>query len=216
VALFFALMILNAVFSSPSLMSSPDIQKRLQDLQLKMNKARQLNNQAVIAEKKKVGYKEHTPSDETKSTIFPPHLTVTAEMAERKRKHKNDGSSETFGWDVFNEDSLLRAHEKRVGEMGFYPDAYDKQKEVLGEDQFYSSSAVTSHKPSEDAKERLVETLKKAQEKRSKFSRRRTYNDEEDVQWINERNRHFTKKIDRAFGEQTSEIKANLERGTAI
>ncbi len=206
--------------------SSPDIQRRLQELQLKMNKARQLNNQAVVAEKKRQndpkgdqsGKKSDHAEDPAKAIFqHPSHLTETAEMVEQRMSKKQKGSaSESFGWDVFNEDSLLKAHEKRLGEMGFYPDAYEKQKEHVGDETFYAGSGVVNHKPSEDAKERLVESLNKAKEKRGKFSRRRMYNDEEDVQWINERNRHFTKKIERAFGEQTAEIKANLERGTAI
>lgn len=199
--------------------TSPDLQKRLHDLQLKMNKARQLNNQAVVAEKKRqTGEKDSSKIDhDAGNKIFQhaSHLTETAESAEQ-RNNKKKQKSETFGWDVFNEDSLLRAHEKRIGEMGFYPDAYDKQKGEVGEDVFYSADGVVKHKPSEHAKERLVESLNQAKEKRSKFSRRRMYNDDEDVQWINERNRHFTKKIERAFGEQTAEIKASLERGTAI
>ena len=39
---------------------------------------------------------------------------------------------------------------------------------------------------------------------------------EADVDYINDRNKHFNKKIDRAFGEYTKVIRENLERGTAI
>lgn len=47
------------------------------------------------------------------------------------------------------------------------------------------------------------------------FSRRRAHRDR-DVDFINDRNAHFNKKIERAFGSYTQEIKANLERGTAL
>lgn len=53
-------------------------------------------------------------------------------------------------------------------------------------------------------------------EKRSKFSRRRRRLEEEDVTYINERNRNYNKKISRAFDKYTVEIKQNLERGTAL
>ncbi len=36
------------------------------------------------------------------------------------------------------------------------------------------------------------------------------------VDYINDRNKHFNKKIERAFGEYTKVIKENLERGTAL
>lgn len=52
--------------------------------------------------------------------------------------------------------------------------------------------------------------------KKEEFSRRRHYNDAADVNFINDRNAHFNKKIQRAFGQYTTEIKANLERGTAL
>jgi pre-mRNA-splicing factor SYF2 len=52
--------------------------------------------------------------------------------------------------------------------------------------------------------------------RKEEFSRRRRYNDGADVDFINDRNAHFNKKIQRAFGQYTSEIKANLERGTAL
>ena len=48
------------------------------------------------------------------------------------------------------------------------------------------------------------------------FSRRRAFRADKDVDYINDRNAHFNKKIQRAFGAATAEIKANLERGTAL
>jgi pre-mRNA-splicing factor SYF2 len=48
------------------------------------------------------------------------------------------------------------------------------------------------------------------------FSRRRKFYQEKDVDSINERNAHFNRKIERAYGTYTLEIKQNLERGTAL
>ena len=53
-------------------------------------------------------------------------------------------------------------------------------------------------------------------DKRSLFSRRRTFNDEKDVTSINERNRRFNEKLERNFCKHSNEIKGNLERGTAM
>jgi len=53
-------------------------------------------------------------------------------------------------------------------------------------------------------------------EKREKYSRRRPYNDDADIDYINERNAKFNKKAERFYGKYTAEIKQNLERGTAI
>lgn len=52
--------------------------------------------------------------------------------------------------------------------------------------------------------------------RRNKYSRRRTHNDDADIDYINERNAKFNQKLERFYGEHTRETKLNLERGTAI
>ncbi len=39
---------------------------------------------------------------------------------------------------------------------------------------------------------------------------------EQDVTYINSKNKSYVKKLDRAYGKFTTEIEANLERGTAL
>ena len=53
-------------------------------------------------------------------------------------------------------------------------------------------------------------------ETRSKYSRRRQFRHDADVDYINERNMKFNKKAARFYDQYTAEIKQNLERGTAI
>lgn len=201
-------------------MASGDLEKRLFDLKLLMNQAKQLNNQAVLAEKKRIAdprwyqkqhaavHKEDVERDPDEALLHETAETVA--MRSRKRKPVEDA-----GLDVYNQEALYRAHERRVDQIGFYPDAYERQKEALGQDAFYEASQV-QHKPSDDAKERLAGSVKEDLERRKKFSRRRVFDEEEEVQWINEANRRFTKQLDKSFGEYTREIKNNLERGTAI
>lgn len=71
-------------------------------------------------------------------------------------------------------------------------------------------------KVSEEKVAKMVKELKDREEKRNSFSRRRRYHEEKDIDSINDRNEHFNKKIERAFGKYTLEIKNNLERGTAL
>jgi pre-mRNA-splicing factor SYF2 len=47
-------------------------------------------------------------------------------------------------------------------------------------------------------------------------SRRRAYDPNEDVGYINDKNRDFNQKIGRAYDKYTTEIKESLERGTAL
>ena len=94
---------------------------------------------------------------------------------------------------------------------------YDAHKSEVGEEaESVNSMYHGTHKPSELAVERMVGDLEKQIAKRAKFSRRRTFIEDRDVDYINERNAKFNKKIERFYGEYTSEIKQNLERGTAI
>ena len=48
------------------------------------------------------------------------------------------------------------------------------------------------------------------------FSRRRSEHGAADIDYINDRNKHFNKKIKRAYDKYTVEIRQNLERGTAL
>ena len=73
-----------------------------------------------------------------------------------------------------------------------------------------------THKPSEASVNRMVEDLGQRYAKRGKFSRRRAFDVDADIDYVNERNRAFNKKIDRYYGKYTAELKQNLERGTAV
>jgi pre-mRNA-splicing factor SYF2 len=69
---------------------------------------------------------------------------------------------------------------------------------------------------SEEKIDAMVAELDARRAKRSAYSRRRAYHPDKDVDFINDRNAHFNRKIARAFDAHTQEIKANLERGTAL
>ena len=62
----------------------------------------------------------------------------------------------------------------------------------------------------------LADDLHEAALRRAAWSRRRTFYEEQDVTYINKRNEVYNKKIERAFDPYTTEIRANLERGTAL
>jgi cyclophilin family peptidyl-prolyl cis-trans isomerase len=195
---------------------SPSMERRLLELRLKMNKAKQLNSQAVLEEKKRIedpkSYMKaatsgHKGQEETRTDKASWYSHETVDGAQRRGMlNERDG-----------DDASAAAHEKRVREMGFYPDAYVKQKEAIGANAFYGTNSFVPHKPSEEAKDRLVDSLKRDQDKRGKFSRKRIHDDDAgDVEWINDRNKQYTKKLDKAYGQSTAEIKGNIERGTAL
>jgi hypothetical protein len=215
-------------------------ERKLFELKLKLNGARNANNTAVVDETKKEEDPNYRPKrqreDEKKAKqdeedeednpalrVCPEgreYLTQTAATSEliAGKKRRKDKNSETFGWEVFNNDSLMRAHEKRINQIVHQDDEYHKQREELGET-FYAnagSAVPVSHSASADAKQRLADSLDKAKQKRKDFSRRRTHFEDEDISYINDRNAVFNKKLERSFGEYTLEMRQNLERGTAL
>ena len=89
----------------------------------------------------------------------------------------------------------------------------------MGEEAFYAGRDTLIqglHKDSKEGIDRMVEDLEKQVKKREKYSRRRRFDDDADIDYINERNMKFNKKLERFYGQYTTEIKQNLERGTAV
>lgn len=164
------------------------------------------------------------------------HMMESAETAEKKyesKKQKEENRIKNYGWSIFGEvgsmsdfhlqESLIRGYEKRLKALPTTPEsvaAYDEahdSADVLG---------VTS-RLSKEAINRVVSEQKKREERHQKFSKRRTLYDlrvfllihsynQEKVDYINERNRVYNRKLDRYFDRYTTDIRANLERGTAL
>ncbi|GFP93364.1 pre-mRNA-splicing factor syf2 [Phtheirospermum japonicum] len=210
-------------------------QKKLFELRLKMNEARKANHTAMVAEKKKTevpveprGISKQKWLEERKKKIgrlldangldmSKAYMMDTQEMAESKYK-KWEKEPAPAGWDVFNQKTLYNAYKKRTKNMNIDLEEYNKMKEA--DQEFYREASSLQYgkapKISEDNINRMVKELKEREEKSRVFSRRRKFREEKDIDSINDRNEHFNKKIERAFGKYTLEIKNNLERGTAL
>ncbi|XP_019868089.1 pre-mRNA-splicing factor Syf2 [Aethina tumida] len=139
---------------------------------------------------------------------------VEAEKLERMKKKKNPDQ----GFSDF-EAASVRQYNRLIKSLPLKDmERYEEQKEKYGE-AFYAGPNTIIHGLHEDRPEAVDNLVKSVEEqiaKRSKYSRRRTHNDDADIDYINERNAKFNKKLDRFYGEYTSEIKQNLERGTAV
>lgn len=139
---------------------------------------------------------------------------IDAEKIEKKKKKKNPD----FGFSTF-EAQTARQYSRLVKNMPARDmNKYEKQKDELGE-AFYGGPNTVLHglvKDTPSAINKMVKDLEQQIDRRKKYSRRRIYNDDADVDFINERNSKFNKKLERFYGEHTAEIKQNLERGTAI
>jgi len=217
-------------------------QQKLFELRMRMNEGRKMNHAEVAAEKRRAAdpvgeakrqkemaeerkekRKAAVEDDEGEKEEEDDRLSrVTLEQANKleKKKAKKEKGKAAFGWDIFNQDSLYNAHKKRLAKMNVDLEGYQKQKEEEGEHFYRDANSLafgsTGFQPSQEKVEAMVSDLMEKAEKRSSYSRRRTENEDDGIDYINDRNKHFNKKIERAFGEYTKVIKENLERGTAL
>ncbi|KAL5724046.1 hypothetical protein ACHQM5_007357 [Ranunculus cassubicifolius] len=209
--------------------------KKMFELRLKMNEARKANHKDMVAEKKKTEAPQETRGiskqkwiEERKKKIGKlldsngldmkkAYMLDTQEMAESKYK-KWEKNPAPCGWDVFNQKALYEAYKKRTKNIDLDLEEYNRMKEA--DPEFYREASSLQYgkapKIPEDKLDKMVKELTDRAEKRNTFSRRRKVREEKDVDSINDRNEHFNKKIERAFGKYTLEIKNNLERGTAL
>ncbi|XP_073485617.1 pre-mRNA-splicing factor SYF2 [Aquarana catesbeiana] len=209
--------------------------RKFRELHLKRNEARKLNHQEVVEEDKrhklpsnwearKVRLEWELKEEEKKKECAEKGvdyhraklLDISAEEAdrwERKKKRKNPdlGFSDFAAAHLRQYQRLTRQIKPDMGE-------YEQEREKRGENFFPTSDSLYhgTHVPSKDGVDRMVTDLEKQIAKREKYSRRRAYNDDADIDYINERNAKFNKKAERFYGKYTAEIKQNLERGTAV
>lgn len=148
------------------------------------------------------------------------NLEYRADEIEKWEKLKAGKKRQESGFIDFEEASR-RQYGKLTKQLKPDLEGYNSLKEEIGEEKFYLKNAESLLKSSliKDSKEgidRMVEDVNKNIELRSKRSRRRRFDDEADIDYINERNMKFNKKLERFYGEYTEEIKQNFERGTAM
>lgn len=146
-------------------------------------------------------------------------LETQADEATRWERKEDKKRNRDTGFSSY-EASTARQYERLTKSLAPDMNHYQSLKEEVGEEVFYAQAdTVTQGTLPKDAPEKidqLVQDLEKQKEKRSKYSRRRAYDPDADVDFINERNSKFNKKLDRFYGKYTRDIKDNLERGTAL
>ncbi|XP_073978035.1 pre-mRNA-splicing factor SYF2 [Rhodnius prolixus] len=209
--------------------------KKLKELHLKRNEARQLNHKEVVEEDKRnklpanwearkrraewilddeKNREEAVKNGEDYDRIKLLNIEASeAEKLERRKKKKNPDQ----GFADY-EQATVRQYNRLIKNIKPDMDDYYRKRERLGE-AFYGGPNTILHGLHVDKKDdidRMVNDLEKQISKREKYSRRRTHNDDADIDYINDRNMKFNKKLERFYGQYTTEIKQNLERGTAV
>ena len=136
------------------------------------------------------------------------YLLESINQCEKKKNYLNKKKKrELNGNDLFNSDAYYRAYKKRSKCLPFDQDLYDDEMK----------NGLVKNKVQNDIKKELLKNDMQQQiENRGKFSRRRKILEEDEVDYINERNQKYNKKLHRFFGKESKEVKNNMERRTAL
>ncbi|CAB1453506.1 unnamed protein product [Pleuronectes platessa] len=220
---------------TPATQKREDRLRKFRELHFKRNEARKLNHQEVVEEDKRqklpsnweakkarhewelaVDLKKKECAENGEDYHRVKLLEITADDAERWERKKKKKNPDT-GFAGYAE-AQFRQYQRLTKQIKPDMKSYEKQRVESGADFYPTSNTLIhgTHVPSKDGIERMVEDVEKQIEKRAKYSRRRAYNDDADIDYINERNAKFNKKAERFYGKYTAEIKQNLERGTAV
>nr|CAD2172432.1 unnamed protein product [Meloidogyne enterolobii] len=136
-------------------------------------------------------------------------LDTQADVAEKMETAKRRKNNPDTGFASY-EAMSLRQYERQTNSI---------KPDMEGEEQFYPSANTLiqgSHYPTDKALDRLSEDVHNQMKKRDQYHRRRMFDPDAPIDFINERNRKFNHKLERYYGKYTANIKEDLERGTAI
>ena len=120
---------------------------------------------------------------------------------------------------AFTVEATHRAYEKRLKKL---PTNNNNQKSTSNNDtishleQNPLDYGKTSSTISKSGLDRLTKDIEDKEEARKNFSKRRMKFESTDVDYINDRNAIYNKKLKKSFDKYTVEIRQNLERGTAV
>eukprot|EP01086_Lenisia_limosa_P004097 TRINITY_DN19049_c0_g1_i1.p1 TRINITY_DN19049_c0_g1~~TRINITY_DN19049_c0_g1_i1.p1 ORF type:complete len:271 (-),score=104.70 TRINITY_DN19049_c0_g1_i1:45-791(-) len=153
-------------------------------------------------------------------------MNATAELCDEvnDKKHKREKRIEqsNTGWDRDDADVEHSLYMKRMEELPEVDqESYNAAKVHTNSDDILYRNADNlswgqDSRPPEEAIDNLLKLKEKRSAKAKKFSRRRMHYEEAEITGISEANERYNRGIHKAYSKYTSEIKASLERGTAL
>eukprot|EP00892_Ulva_mutabilis_P009142 jgi/Ulvmu1/65/UM001_0068.1 len=215
----------------------PPRQRRLMELKRKGQRARKANETAAVSEAKRDRKGEPDPNLERKKWLDQQlkqkqaelesmglsksdvHLLESAGRAECGYA-AGDKPPSAYGWEAHDPEWEYGLYEKRAARV-----PYSAAQRAAQADATAAAAAAGAPvgkggaivmKDTPEAVATLRREMLDMERRKASASRRRRFDPEAPVEGINSRNDHFVKKLDRLYGKHTAEIKANLERGTAL
>ena len=108
---------------------------------------------------------------------------IQADHAEQWERRRSSKKNPDKGFTSF-EDAAARKYERMIKQIKPDMDEYHQLKQTIPDEQFYAdknSYVFGVHKDSKEAIDRLLNDMNKDYERQSKFSRRRTFDDDNDI-----------------------------------
>lgn len=225
--------------SSSSELAKPqgNLNDRLFALRMKINQSRKMNREEVDEEYKRLTHSKRAKKiaesaeeeddgggkrrkAEWSTDEANLHQTVEAAEWEAGKRRQKAETAATYGLNAFTSDASYRAYEKRIKKLttnaGVQADVKRSQTNSVSLVENPLDYGKVNTAVSDAALDRLSKDVVEREAQRKKFSRDKLGESSGDVDFINERNRKFNKKLRSAFDKYTVEIRQNLERGTAL
>lgn len=219
------------------------LRQRMRKLKMKMNQARQLNKKEVLREGERLGSVEGAAKARQRQraqdrqsqerewkTKNAKALEVAAaagldgkylveqadesiQKANLKEKKRTDRMFSAK--DYHNPQGMHRNYERDVKSLPHAAAALTDDLRSTATGTFDPIMNQSDEQREREGARNLANELKRRIEKQKKKRNRLDF-EQEDVTWINKRNKMFNQKISRNFDKATAEIRQNLERGTAL
>jgi cyclophilin family peptidyl-prolyl cis-trans isomerase len=210
-------------------------QKKLMQLRRRLNQSRKANQREVVGERKrqaggstkqtqherdeeaKPGWKKQWEEDAHIMGLdqSKPHLLESQESAEARHKRKQ--SAKMHDTSAHAPENAYREYNNRSGDIDLSPEIVQKKKEV--EPMMNEENNMLEYgehmRDDPDRVDALLNELGKKQRKAQAQLRKRVRRSKE-ADAVNLDNDAFNKNVDKSFDKHTTEIKQNLERGTAL
>ena len=175
--------------------------KKLRDLHLKRNEARQLNHAEVVEEDKRAKEPKNMEARKKKAEYILEEEKLKqkclaegkdfereklrhlgADVADALDKRKRGKTNPDKGFSTY-EEAAFRKYNQLVKQVKPEMDVYEEKKKKEGE-AFYAEAGTVihgSHTDTKDAIERLAKDVEEQVAKRGKYSRRRMHDDDADI-----------------------------------
>ncbi|PAV60443.1 hypothetical protein WR25_10580 [Diploscapter pachys] len=163
-------------------------------------------------EERKQAEEQGLDYDRIKALNMPADVAEKLELKRKRKKNPDQGFSSY-------EEMTLRQYSRLTSSLKPDTNSYEKMREVVGAEQFYPSANTLiqgSHYPTTSAMDRLSKDVMGQAKRREQFHRRRMFDPDAPIDYINDRNKKFNQKLEKFYGKYTEDIRDDLERGTAV